>query len=176
MAPPAPNSASAPPECTVTLENDVSDDPTGRGRRTAGRMLVTAAGARVREGAPRDRHEAPLVAPRVQDELQDAEGAIIAGFAIGQGRSIELVQAGAPRPHRELAEPANRVELPIWLLGSEPLVDVIVAVQDDLRGVLVEGLPERAHRGLLAVTAGAESGVVPVCEGAHRGMGGELRP
>src|SRR3970040_602296 len=80
-----------------------------------------------------------------------------------------------PRPHHELSDATRCVEVPARVLGGEPLVEMIVTVEDNICAVVVEGLVEGLDRRVVAVQSGAEQRVVPVGEGAGRGGGGQVQ-
>ena len=87
-------------------------------------------------------------------------------WATSSGSSRRTAAAG---PDHELAQAPRLVLAPGRILGPEPLVVVIVAVDDDIRAGPVERVPERPHRGVAAVLAGTEPRVMPDRHRAHGG-------
>ena len=64
--------------------------------------------------------------------------------------------------------------VPVAVCGAEPLVVVVVAGEHQVGAEVVERLPDRLHRRVAAVAAGAEPGVVPVGQRAGSGIGREV--
>ena len=104
----------------------------------------------------------------MQDEPDHAEGARDADLAVGGDRR-EVAQHRAAGPDDELADAGGLVLAAGRILRPEPLVIVVVAVDDDVRPGPVERVPERPDRGVVAVHARAEPRVVP---DRHRALGG----
>ena len=66
----------------------------------------------------------------------------MAELAVRRG-AAELPQLRAAGPDDDLADPAGPFLLAARVLRREPLVVVVVAVDHELRAVLVEQVPER---------------------------------
>src|SRR5437868_8141459 len=121
---------------------------------------MTARRAGVREGLAGDRNELPVVARRVQGQAKYAERGAVANLAVRlDGAPTD--EALATRPDHELADAAYGVGYGAGRLRAEALVDVIVAVQHQVRISVVEVLEERAGVGVVAGLTRAEAGVVP---------------
>ena len=83
--------------------------------------------------------------------------------------------AAPPVPTTNSRMPRLAVDPTRRVLRREPLVVVVVAVDDDVRAGRVERVPERPDRGVVAVlVAGAEAGLVPDRHRAERGMRHEV--
>ena len=96
--------------------------------------------------APATGDELPVVARlRVQRELQHALRLVVAHFAVRLRRRLERVVARAAGADRELANPA-RARNGVRRLRREPLVHVLVAVQDDVRAERRRAHPRTARR------------------------------
>ena len=83
------------------------------------------------------------------------------------GHRREAAQHRAAGPDDELAHAPRLVLAPGRILRSEPLVVVVVPVDDDIGAGPVERVPERPDRGVAAVLAGAEPRVMPDRQRAH---------
>ena len=138
-------------------------------------LLMTPCRSRIREVAPCDRDELPPVTCRIQGQLQDAERAIVAYFAVRDGRALELTKTIPSSAHYELSDAPRRIGLAVRLLWRESLVDVVVSGQYDVCVVFVKRLPERFEGRVAAMSAGTEARVVPIGEGARCLVGGEIR-
>src|SRR5215207_5021972 len=103
------------------------DTPGGRRREES----VAGGRPSVGERLARDRQEPPVVAAGAERELEDAMGDGVANHAV-RLRRAERPERRAARPHDELAD-AGRARDTGRRLGSEPLVVVVVAVEDELR-------------------------------------------
>src|SRR5207244_12471021 len=114
--------------------------------------LMACAAAGVGEGLASDRDELPAVAPVGQGQLQDPPRAAVTHLAVGKWRP-KRVQAPAPRPHDNRANPAHRVQLAVRGPAREPLVLIAVACDRRLGPVLVRRLPQRLHFAIAAVRA-----------------------
>src|SRR4051812_12579215 len=68
------------------------------------------------------------------------------------------------------------VERPECVLRREPPVAVVVAAQDERRPRADQGLPDGLHLEVIAVLARAVARVMPIGNGAGRGMGREVLP
>src|SRR6266487_3579644 len=109
------------------------------GQRRAGRQTqregrlprtvsVAGAGASVGEAGTGTGQERPVVAVGPKGELEDPEGSVVAGLAVGQ-RCLEGLVVAAAGADDELADPPDRVRLAAGVLGGEPLVEVVVTVE-----------------------------------------------
>ena len=87
-------------------------------------------------------HEDPVVAARVQRQLQHPEGGVVAHLAVGGGWSRPAGQVAAAGADHELADPARRVGLAVGVLRREALVVVVVAGQYQVGVGVIERLVE----------------------------------
>src|SRR6478752_146708 len=128
--------------------------------------------AAVVELLARARHVVPAVVGRAQRELDHAVRFVVADLAV-RLRPLELVEAAAARADDELAD-AFRSGLAVGILRREPLVVVVVPVDDDVDAAVVERVPDVQHVRRLAqvlpVRARAEHRDVPVGQHARRVM------
>ena len=122
--------------------------------------------ARVGEGSAAHRHEAPVVAASPERQPEDAEGRAVAHHA-ARSRQQSRIVAPPTGTHDERSDALDR---------RETLVVVVVAFEDDIRLRAGEKIPERRVRGIGAVDARAEAGVVPVGERARCGVRSEIGP
>ena len=151
-----------------------------RGQRRSRRGLqpagVACPGSGVGEAAADLGDELPVVAVRAQGELEDAEARVVARLeggcvAGGDRRDAVVLPTGA---HDELTDPVA-VREPCRALGRVALVVVVaVTVQHDVGPRRVEVVPELRRLGVVSEPPGVESRVVPVGEGAHVRMRGEV--
>src|SRR4029077_14805874 len=114
------------------------------------------------------RDESPVVAPLMEVEPDDPERPRRSKLAV-RPADHERTQFGAARAHDEFPDPARAVLVPCRVLWREPLVVVVVAVDDEVRAGRVQGTPERLDRAGIAVESGTESRVMPDRERAQRG-------
>ena len=130
---------------------------------------MDGAGTRIGEGAAGNRQENPVVGARVQRELEDAEGGVVAHFTRRQGRG-QTVMCLATGSDGELANSVCRISH--WQISRGraglhrrgALVDVIVAIHQDVDTGRVEVIPKRLKR-LVIRCAGAVPRLVP--DGDH---------
>src|SRR5216117_2726704 len=136
---------------------------------------VTAADARVGEGAPRDGDELPGVGTGRQRELQHAERRAVEQLAVRQRCPLVVVMALAARADHELPNPSSRIRRARGRLRCEALVVVLVPVEHDVGPGVVQRLPQRLRRRQAAVLRPrAEPRMVPVGDGALLGAGREV--
>ena len=102
-------------------------------------------------------------------------GVVDLGIGLGRGHSVE---ACSTRPDDEFSNAIGGIGGAARRLGREPLVDVFVAVEHDLRVVVVERLPQWLDVLRLAAVniARIEERLVPVGEAALVGVGREIGP
>ncbi len=131
---------------------------------------MASAAAGIGEGLLRFWNELPLVRAGLESELEDTEGSGIAYFTVG----LHLAEGAmilATRTDDEFSDAALGIGGALWGLGGEALVVVVVATHNDVGVGIIEGLPERLHRQVIAVgAAGTEQRLVPISEGADGGM------
>src|SRR5215208_888023 len=104
--------------------------------------LVASGASGVRERLALHSYEPPLIALRVEGELQDAIGLIIVDLAVGDGLQDGVV-APTPGAHHELPDATLRVRFPVGVLGRETLVVVLVSRKDHIRSRLIKCFPQR---------------------------------
>ncbi len=130
----------------------------GSGRRR--RPIVAVDRPSVGEGLARDGQEPPVRAGLVQRQPEHPVGVVVAHQAVGAG-AADPTELLAPGADDDLGEAVDRVRRAGRVLGGEPLVVVVVAVEHQLRTGVVEVLPELRGLGVVAVRPRAEPGVVP---------------
>jgi hypothetical protein len=109
----------------------------------------------------------------VERQLEHPPGGGVADFAVGH-HGAELAVVAPAHPHRELAEAEQGVGRAGRRLLGETFVHVVVAGEDKVGTVVVEGLPQRLERGCRSVLgAGAEAGMVGDGHRASGLVGGE---
>src|SRR4051794_7473916 len=115
------------------------------------RLLPRSAcpGAGVREGRPCYRDELPVVRAGMERQLQDAERRGIPDCAVGDD-AREGPEVVAARSDDELPD-SRRIRDAARVLRREPLVVVVVAVEDDVGARGVEVAPERVDRRVAAM-------------------------
>ena len=147
-----------------------------RRRRQVQRLAVAARRTEVRGRSPDHRQEAPVVATLVQRQLHHAMSVVEAHGAV-RLRCAEAVGHVAARADGDLRDPVGQVEAAERVLRQEALVDVLVAVEDEVGAVLVQRLPDEAHVGVVPVdVARAVEVVVEGRERADRGVVREVVP
>src|SRR5579884_858219 len=143
-----------------------------------GTVARSVAARAPRVGRTRHRQELPSIAVARQRELDDAEGFDL-HLAVG-GVRHEIVERRAAGADGELADALRLVAQAVRRLRREALIEMIVAVEDDLDAGVVEDAPEIAHVGVEAVRARREQRMVPVRERAlvavRREVGLKPRP
>src|SRR6266849_1992033 len=136
---------------------------------------VTAAAARVGEGAPRDGDELPGVGTGRQRELQHAVIGAIEDLAVRQRCPFIVVMALAACADHELPNPSSRIGRARGRLRRKALIVVLVPGDHDLGAGVVQRLPQRLRRRQAAVLRSrAEPRMVPVGDGALLGAGREV--
>src|SRR5688572_21923149 len=102
----------------------------------------------------------------MEDQAEDAERRGVAYLAVRPGRS-ERAEATTARTDDELAQPEDGIDRTVRGLGREALVVVVVANEDDVGAVLVQGTPEGTDEleiGFSGVRPRREERMVPVRE------------
>jgi hypothetical protein len=135
---------------------------------------VTGAATGIRERVALRRHELPVVAAGPEGQLDDPVDVRGADLAVRLDRP-EAVRLGAAGSHHELANPERRIGRTRRRLRSEPLVLVVVTVEDHV-GTAVVGRVVVALDERLTPVHGArrEERVVPVHERAGGRPGREV--
>src|SRR3954452_19093350 len=128
---------------------------------------VAVPGSGVGEVARR-RNEVPVVARLMEVEPDDPERPGGAQLAVGAGAE-ERPLRGAAGPDDELAHPAEAVLVPGRVLWREPLIVVLVTVDDHVGAGGVEGAPEGVRIAGVPVQTRAEPRMVPDGERAQGG-------
>ena len=114
------------------------------------------------------RHEFPVVAARVQRQLEHTVCICIAHLAVGDNGGNGGVVCPASTDD-ELAQTSRTIQRSACILWSEALVDMVVAIPDQIRAVVIKRLPERL--GVLRrTTAGTIKWYMPEGEGTEIGM------
>ncbi len=135
---------------------------------------MASTGAGIREGFARLRNEFPLVSAGEQRQLQDAERFEGVDFAI-RANDSERTKILAAGSHDEFAYAAAGIGSAIRILRSEAFVIVVMSVDDYVGVGLVENVPQRFHKQVVAVgAAGTEKRLVKIGEGARYGMRGQI--
>src|SRR6187200_349860 len=129
--------------------------------------------ALVRKGAARDADELPVVARRMERQLEHTEVLVVAHLAVGLDLR-EVVEAPAADADDELADAALGVRALLRVLLGEAFVGVVVAGEDEIGAALVERLEDRRHRRVVAVLARGESRVMPHRDRARDLVRGEV--
>src|SRR6266852_610821 len=136
---------------------------------------VAGAGAGIGEALPCFGDELPVIAVRLERELQNAESCGLANFAVGFWFAEGPVVFAASADDK-FANAALRIGGAVWSLRGEALVVVVVSGDDNLGVGIVERLEEWLHGEVVAVgSARTEERLVPVGESACGGMRGEVR-
>src|SRR5512143_2527812 len=104
----------------------------------AGRRAAVGVGA-----LPLGGQEFPAVRARIQGQAQDAPGEVRGVTRLDVGGTIDVVRVRfpSPRAHDELADTGGG-GVPEAVLRREPLVQMVVPVDDDLRAGILERLPQ----------------------------------
>src|SRR5690348_10986693 len=117
------------------------------------------------ERLPRLWYELPVIARGVEGELEEPEGVVVPDLTVRP--DCGEVSVGFPtRSHDELPNAARRIEPTARVLRRESFVLMVVANEDELRVRVVEVLPKRRERAVIADATRAVTGVVPECQGA----------
>src|SRR5215208_5941652 len=92
------------------------------------------------EGPAPRRDESPLVAVRMECELQDAVGVVVVDLAVGDGLQDRVVALASGANHK-LPDPTLGVGFPVRVLRCEALVVVLVAREHYVYARCVENVP-----------------------------------
>ena len=90
-------------------------------------------------------HELPVVAPSVKRNFQHTKRSPIPHFTIGLGRTNGPVRIFAAPSNYKLANTVGGIQFPIGILRGEPLIIMIMPV-DNYVG---SGMKENAHNGFI---------------------------
>src|SRR5215212_11400397 len=88
-----------------------------------------------------DGDEFPVIAGRVQAQLQNTEGAVVARLRIGWSWAVERGEVGSTRADHELANPSLRVRSAGGIERHVPLVIMIMPGEEHLHPMVIERLP-----------------------------------
>src|SRR5262249_28777217 len=97
------------------------------------------------------RHEFPLISFGHQSQLQYAVLAVEACLAIRFGSHELVVRIDTTGADHEFADTAGGIGAPVAGLRAESFVEVIVAVQHDLRAGVVKNVENCPHAAIGAV-------------------------
>src|SRR5215204_1635820 len=125
----------------------------GKKRRARRHQLTSVApvAARIRKRLAVHRHELPIIAARVQGELQDAVGVVVVDLSV-LNRTLNLIVAPAPAgADHELTDALLGVPRATRVLRREALVVVVMGREDHVRSCVIESLPYGLHFGGVAV-------------------------
>src|SRR4051812_9263239 len=104
--------------------------------------------------------ELPVVVERMEREPQDAPGAGLLDLAV-RGAPAERPELPASGPDDDLPDSPRPLLGAGRVLGSEPFVVVVVAVDHEVGMGSVEEVPERGHLEVVAMLTRAEPRVMP---------------
>src|SRR5438105_5779739 len=124
---------------------------------------------------PSHRHELPVIARGMQSQFKHPEGIVVRDFAVRLASGLDNVEASSAGARDELPYSKFWIRRAIRCLGSEPLIIMLVPVNNELSSVVVEGVPEGLHfMGASRSRAGAEPGVLPDSNRAVGRAGSEV--
>src|SRR5215212_9693453 len=125
-----------------TNTEGISANPEARnGPATASALLAVAPAAPgICEGPAPRRDESPLVALRMEGELQDAVGVVVVDLAVGDGLQDGVVALPSGANH-ELPDPTLGVCSAVGVLLREALVVVLMAGEHHVYARCVESVP-----------------------------------
>ena len=105
-------------------------------RGLVGLRRNTVGTARIGEGLTSDRNELPIVAGRVQGQLQHPPGRAVPHLTIRRN-SVKRGQACATCAYHKLTNATSRIRCPIWILQSKTLIIMHVSAQHHIcpRGI-----------------------------------------
>jgi len=112
---------------------------------------MTIAGAGICKGFSLLGYKLPIVAFRMQRQLQDAESVGISGLTVGLRRREETVRILSSTPYNKLANAMLGIELAAGILRSEPFVVVVVSINNDVRTRVIQNVPQRFDFRIIAV-------------------------
>ena len=117
----------------------------------------------------------PIVALRMERQLQNTIGVIVPDLTVGQGFAHGAVSIFPASAYHELTDAMVKVTFSVGILRSETLVVVIVAVEDDFSASGVQRVPKRLHLEVIAVlSTRAEQRLVKVSEGTELRVLGQV--
>src|SRR5215207_5390312 len=105
---------------------------------------VALGAAGVGEGPAPRRDEPPLVALRMEGELQDAVGVVVVDLAVGDGLKDGVVALPSSANHK-LPDPTLGVRFPVGVLLREALAVVLMAGEHHIYARCVENVPQGLH-------------------------------
>src|SRR5215213_7610881 len=103
-------------------------------------LTVAQSAPGICEGPAPRRDEPPLVAVRMEGELQDAVGLVVVDLAVGDGLQDRVVALASGANHK-LPDAALGVWSPVRVLRREALVVVLVAGEHHVYARCVENVP-----------------------------------
>ena len=100
---------------------------------------MTGAAPGIGEGLSGNRDELPVVAVRVQRQLEHTKGTVVENLTVRDRRS-RAVDAPASCTNHELAHTSRLIQPTAPVLGREPLVHVLMPRQEQLHPMVVQQL------------------------------------
>jgi hypothetical protein len=89
-------------------------------------------------------HKLPIVIGGMQRQLEHTKRIDIAALTVcSNGRNRSMV--GTPTPNDEFPHSTGRVKNSVGCLRSKPFIDVVMATQDKVHIIIVQGLPDGLH-------------------------------
>src|SRR5579862_4964909 len=97
------------------------------------------------------RHKLPVVARRMQGQLQNSKRIGISDFAVRLWRAESSMRILAAASDNEFADAALGVRLSIRILRRKSLVVMIVSADNYVRIRRIQSIPDRFHLRIIAV-------------------------
>src|SRR5690606_18660958 len=120
-----------------------------------------------------DSEELPFIAIGVESQAEDTVGIRLANLTV-RLELPERAKRDAAGADDKLANTMRHVEVAVRIHWCEPLVVVVVAREDEFNTVFVEGGVERIEIFVGTMFTGAPARLMPVREGANRGIRFEI--
>ena len=99
-------------------------------------LSMTKGTPRIRERLACFRHELPIKTSGVECQLENSKGINVSDLTIPDN-CCQRRMIGSPTTHNELTDAADRVQRSTRCLGGEPLIDMVMPSQDQIRVVVV---------------------------------------
>src|SRR5215475_12063472 len=113
----------------------------------------------------------PVIALRMESKFQHPKGVIVAHLALRLREAHLAMGVFASATDHKLANTVRRIGLSLRVLRCKTLVVVVVAAYDDISTAMIERVPKRFHRRIIAMfTPGTKQWLVEVRKRACGGM------
>src|SRR5215831_3997768 len=112
---------------------------------------MTASTSRISKSLASLRDKLPVIALCVESKFQHTKGVVVSHLALRLREAHLAMGVLATATHHKLANTVLRIGLSLGVLRCKTLIVVIVAAYDDISSAMIERVPKRLHRRIIAM-------------------------